>query len=190
MVRFFTITFNSNTLTASNNYWRSLVFLLGGGFALAEGGKVSGMSRMLGNYCIKLKQLFKNNVFILLKAKAFRVFKISHFWFYYSWFAWFARHWQNSPVTWLLLTLSYPYSPKWPSQSERYLATHFSRMVLNVLFYIQASYVIDVSCRSQLLFCVPHAGKLWIFKTLKLYHKLKNLKLKRNSYSRCTQNIF
>jgi solute carrier family 13 (sodium-dependent dicarboxylate transporter), member 2/3/5 len=27
----------------------SLVFLLGGGFALAEGGKVSGMSRMLGS---------------------------------------------------------------------------------------------------------------------------------------------
>lgn len=34
----------------------SLVFLLGGGFALAEGGKVSGMSRMLGESL----QVFKN----------------------------------------------------------------------------------------------------------------------------------
>lgn len=34
-----------------------LVFLLGGGFALAEGGKVSGMSAMLGNSLAGLKTL-------------------------------------------------------------------------------------------------------------------------------------
>lgn len=35
----------------------SLIFLLGGGFALAEGGKVSGMSAMLGNSLVGLKNL-------------------------------------------------------------------------------------------------------------------------------------
>lgn len=35
----------------------SLIFLLGGGFALAEGGKVSGMSAMLGNSLVGLKSL-------------------------------------------------------------------------------------------------------------------------------------
>ncbi|XP_037039079.1 protein I'm not dead yet isoform X2 [Bradysia coprophila] len=35
----------------------SLIFLLGGGFALAEGGKKSGMSAMLGNSLIPLKDL-------------------------------------------------------------------------------------------------------------------------------------
>lgn len=35
----------------------SLVFLLGGGFALAEGGKESGMSAMLGNSLAGLKSL-------------------------------------------------------------------------------------------------------------------------------------
>lgn len=35
----------------------SLVFLLGGGFALAEGGKRSGMSSMLGNSLVGLKDL-------------------------------------------------------------------------------------------------------------------------------------
>lgn len=34
-----------------------LIFLLGGGFALAEGGKVSGMSAMLGNSLVSLKNL-------------------------------------------------------------------------------------------------------------------------------------
>ncbi|XP_070493617.1 protein I'm not dead yet-like [Chironomus tepperi] len=40
----------------------SLVFLLGGGFALAEGGKVSGMSRMLG----KSLQVFQDFHFLVL----------------------------------------------------------------------------------------------------------------------------
>lgn len=35
----------------------SLIFLLGGGFALAEGGKRSGMSAMLGNSLAGLKDL-------------------------------------------------------------------------------------------------------------------------------------
>lgn len=35
----------------------SLIFLLGGGFALAEGGKVSGMSAMLGTSLVGLKDL-------------------------------------------------------------------------------------------------------------------------------------
>ncbi|KAG5682139.1 hypothetical protein PVAND_011513 [Polypedilum vanderplanki] len=40
----------------------SLVFLLGGGFALAEGGKVSGMSKMLGESL----QIFKSFDFLVL----------------------------------------------------------------------------------------------------------------------------
>lgn len=35
----------------------SLIFLLGGGFALAEGGRVSGMSYILGNSLTSLKTL-------------------------------------------------------------------------------------------------------------------------------------
>lgn len=35
----------------------SLIFLLGGGFALARGGKESGMSAMLGTYLSGLKDL-------------------------------------------------------------------------------------------------------------------------------------
>lgn len=34
-----------------------LIFLLGGGFALARGGKESGMSAMLGTYLSSLKDL-------------------------------------------------------------------------------------------------------------------------------------
>lgn len=37
--------------------FRSLVFLLGGGFALAEGGKVSGMSKMLGESLVVFQEL-------------------------------------------------------------------------------------------------------------------------------------
>lgn len=35
----------------------SLIFLLGGAFAIAEGGKVSGMTKMIGNGLVGMKDL-------------------------------------------------------------------------------------------------------------------------------------